>query len=381
MIRGLAALEVCVGHLRAFFMVDYPQTSGGLVARSFYFLTGLQHQAVMIFFVLSGFLVGGSVIRANRRGTWHWSDYLLRRLSRLWIVIVPALVLTLGWDLLGTHLDPAAYRGAYYAELLSGPWRGHSTLTLKNFLGSLAFLQTIVVQPFGSNGPMKTLANEFWYYMLFPLFLQAAQRRETPLARAIAVALIAAICLLLPMNILSYGLMWLLGVVAFLALDHPATSRLVARWPVGVAGLVVLVIALLAARNRLDLPEYFVISAAFAAALPWLARARSPSALYRRIGFGLSEMSYTLYLVHFPLAACLYFVLQAPRQWSFTALSVAGLAGVLAVEMLYAGAIWWLFERNTDRVRAFVERFLPSPTRPDETAVVASVTEGAAVLR
>ena len=66
MIRGLAALEVCLGHLRGFFLVDYGQTQGGLAAKLFYTLTGMHHQAVMIFFVLSGFLVGGSVIRAHQ---------------------------------------------------------------------------------------------------------------------------------------------------------------------------------------------------------------------------------------------------------------------------------------------------------------------------
>jgi peptidoglycan/LPS O-acetylase OafA/YrhL len=56
---------------------------------------------VIVFFVLSGFLVGGSVIKAHRQGQWRWTGYLSRRLSRLWIVIVPALLLTLFWDSIG----------------------------------------------------------------------------------------------------------------------------------------------------------------------------------------------------------------------------------------------------------------------------------------
>ena len=31
--------------------------------KAFYFLTGLGHQAVIIFFVLSGFFVGGSILK------------------------------------------------------------------------------------------------------------------------------------------------------------------------------------------------------------------------------------------------------------------------------------------------------------------------------
>lgn len=360
MIRGLAALEVCLGHLRGFFMVDYQQTSGGMVTRLFYLLTGLHYQAVMVFFVLSGFLVGGSVVRLKRSGKWRWEGYLLRRLCRLWIVIVPALLLTLAWDLLGARLNPAAYHGAFYPQLLSGPINGND-LSPTAFLGNLLFLQTILVHVFGTNGPIWSLANEFWYYLLFPLGLQVVLRAESIVARIVALVLVAAIVWLLPATILFQGLIWLFGVAAFLALDHPAMSRLASSWPVGVTALLVLAGALLASRAQLRFGGDYVIGAAFAAALPFLARAGASWAAYRRAGFILSEMSYTLYLVHFPLMAWIYFTFAAPGQWAFGLASVAALLGILAVVMVYAAAIWWLFERNTDRVRALVAQYLHFP--------------------
>ena len=360
MIRGLAALEVCIGHLRGFFLVDYQQTGGGLTTRLFYLVTGLHHQAVMIFFALSGFLVGGSVVRLKRRGKWRWDDYLLRRMCRLWIVIVPALLLTLGWDLLGTRLDPAAYQGAFYPQLLSGPVNGND-LSPMAFLGNLLFLQKILVNCFGTNGPIWSLANEFWYYLLFPLGLQAVMRAQSPMARIVALVLIAAICLLLPGSILTYGLIWLFGVAAFLALDHNATARIASSRPVGIAALLALAAALLASRAQLHFGSDFVIGAAFAMALPFLARAGASSRAYRRTGFILSEMSYTLYLVHFPVLAWIYFTFAAPGQWAFGLVSVATLAAILLVVVGYAAAIWWLFERNTDRVRALVAHYLHNP--------------------
>ena len=72
----------------------------------------------------------------------------------------------------------------------------------------------------------------------------------------------------------------------------------------------------------------------------------------------MSEFSYTLYLVHFPLLAFLYFSFAAPAQLPFGAESLAILAGVMALVLAYAGAVWWLFERNTDRVRTFVTRYM-----------------------
>ncbi|MEI6323526.1 MAG: acyltransferase family protein [bacterium] len=88
-LRGMAALLVCVEHLRAFLFVPYARLeSPGVVQKGFYFLTGLGHQSVMIFFVLSGFLVGGSFIGSLRKGSWSWKGYLLRRMTRLWVVLV-----------------------------------------------------------------------------------------------------------------------------------------------------------------------------------------------------------------------------------------------------------------------------------------------------
>lgn len=330
------------------------------MTRLFYLFTGLHYQAVMVFFVLSGFLVGGSVVRLKRSGKWRWEGYLLRRLCRLWIVIVPALLLTLGWDLLGTRLNPAAYQGAFYPQLLSGPINGND-LSPTAFLGNLLFLQTILVHFFGTNGPIWSLANEFWYYLLFPLGLQVVLRAESIVARIVALVLVAAIIWLLPATILFQGLIWLFGVAAFLALDHPAMSRLASSWPVGVTALLVLAGALVASRAQLRFGGDYVIGAAFATALPFLARAGASSPAYRRAGFILSEMSYTLYLVHFPLMAWIYFTFAAPGQWAFGLASVAALLGILAVVMVYAAAIWWLFERNTDRVRALVAQYLHFP--------------------
>jgi peptidoglycan/LPS O-acetylase OafA/YrhL len=57
-----------------------------------YLITGLGHQWVIVFFVLSGYLVGGSVLRSVAVNHWSWRVYLLNRLTRLYAVLIPALV-------------------------------------------------------------------------------------------------------------------------------------------------------------------------------------------------------------------------------------------------------------------------------------------------
>ena len=62
-LRGLSALLVCMGHLRNVFFVNYNEVLvvDSYLINFFYFITSLGHEAVMVFFVLSGFLVGGSL--------------------------------------------------------------------------------------------------------------------------------------------------------------------------------------------------------------------------------------------------------------------------------------------------------------------------------
>jgi peptidoglycan/LPS O-acetylase OafA/YrhL len=59
-LRWISALTVLVWHLVVFLFVPYSQLqSPGVLLKMFYWATGFGHQAVLVFFVLSGFLVGG----------------------------------------------------------------------------------------------------------------------------------------------------------------------------------------------------------------------------------------------------------------------------------------------------------------------------------
>ncbi len=62
-LRAGAAICVLVSHLRSFLFVDWPYvTNKNILLGAFYFLTGLGHEAVVVFFVLSGFFVGGRAL-------------------------------------------------------------------------------------------------------------------------------------------------------------------------------------------------------------------------------------------------------------------------------------------------------------------------------
>ena len=105
----VSALAVLVGHLRAFLFVPYPHVqSPGFLLKLFYLLTGFGHEAVMVFFVLSGYLVGSGVVEKVRAGVFSWKPYLVNRISRLYPVLLGTLLLAWLLDCIGRHFFNAA---------------------------------------------------------------------------------------------------------------------------------------------------------------------------------------------------------------------------------------------------------------------------------
>lgn len=176
--RFVCALGVVFSHVWQLLIGDYVATSN-LVVNALYFLAGFGHAGVVLFFVLSGYWIGRSVIGRTERGGWQWGAYLIDRLSRLMVVLVPAL-------LLGGMLDHVAANWLESTTLhdQTGSWMvrvpHEQALAWKTLLGNLAFLQGLAVPPFGSNGPLWSLAYEFWFYLWFPaLWLAVRYRRPS----------------------------------------------------------------------------------------------------------------------------------------------------------------------------------------------------------
>ena len=110
-LRAAAALLVLFWHSRdAYFHYTDALAQPGLLLKLFYFVTGLAGEAVVIFFVLSGFLIGGSLADSLQRGSFDLVRYLIARFVRIYIVYIPALIITEAVFLFGSLLlsDPGA---------------------------------------------------------------------------------------------------------------------------------------------------------------------------------------------------------------------------------------------------------------------------------
>ena len=183
LLRFLAAVIVFLGHL------SDRRISGGFLWQ----LQGYGHGAVVIFFVLSGFVIA-YVSETKERSL---EDYALSRLSRLYSVVFPALLLTFLLDWLGIRINPSVYH------------MSRETMPVIRLLTAMSFTSQswfFSIDIF-SNGPYWSLPYEFWYYVIFGcvIFLSGATR----------IILIAIAALIAGPKILVMAPIWAIGAVAY----------------------------------------------------------------------------------------------------------------------------------------------------------------------
>jgi peptidoglycan/LPS O-acetylase OafA/YrhL len=181
----------------------------------FYFATGFGHEAVMVFFVLSGFLVGGRVLaEASRTTHVDWTKYSVNRLSRLYTVFIAALLL--GWVLdsvgYGYFDGFGLYDQSHGTDMAVAQRSYIDDLSAGTFFANLGMLQTIAAPPFGSNGPLWSLANEFWYYVMGPA-LAVTIFGATIARRLLHAGVFLGVLVWLPRDISIYFSIWLMGAI------------------------------------------------------------------------------------------------------------------------------------------------------------------------
>ena len=173
-VRWFAATLVVIEHVRSLLIVDYGSLqSSGVFAKAFYFFTGFGHESVVVFFVISGFLVGGKVLDDWHKDRFQWNRYLCDRISRLYSVLIVALLLGTVIDTTGSTWFSATgmYDGDRAEQIAVLTTESANRVHPTVFVGNLVMLQNIYVPTYGSNGPLWSLAHEWWYYLLFPLLL------------------------------------------------------------------------------------------------------------------------------------------------------------------------------------------------------------------
>lgn len=208
LLRGTAAQLVLVGHAYAL-AVAVPDAAHGarFVGNSKleYWLwkllevfTGRGFDAVIVFFVVSGLLVGYPAIRKLQTNTFSFKNFTLRRIARLSSVVIPGLLLggllvKLSFEL-GTAANVVTSKVPWFPQ----EWASGETTTLKVLVCNLAYMQTTMCPQFGLNSSLWSLSNEFHYYLLFPALATLFYRSNTWQAPSFAVSILIPLVWTIP---------------------------------------------------------------------------------------------------------------------------------------------------------------------------------------
>ena len=129
----------------------------------------------------------------------------------------------------------------------------------------------------------------------------------------------------------------------------------VVGWPGRVLGGLLFLGTLVGSKTGHWLGSDYAVGITFALWMLALSGAWRTGAWWTRLVTGLSEISYTLYVVHFPLLFFAAAVLLKGRQFPADGQGFFWFAILAAAILLISAGMWWLFERNTDAVRRLIQ--------------------------
>jgi peptidoglycan/LPS O-acetylase OafA/YrhL len=311
-LRGLAAFYVMVGHARWLlwegYSDGYAQHPGDYSAFEkgiMYFLSLFRygHQSVLLFFVLSGFVIHLKYARQLKAGgdsSFGFRDFFYRRAKRLYPPLLFALLTTTVLDSCGTLLQ---YR-IYFQKT---PYSLINTNVVPHFswmtgIGNLLFLMTTVVPVWGSNGPLWSLHFEWWFYMLYPLFWRLSKRSIAWATGSLACLYVLFMWGHIPVpfvgDIVIAMLAWWFGVL----LADMYTGRFqFPFWAVALLTPLLGVMLVVPFGNALMQDTFWGLGFSGLLALCfWWQECGGSLVILEKLK-PLGDMSYTLYITHFPL--------------------------------------------------------------------------------
>ncbi|UPK67201.1 acyltransferase family protein [Chitinophaga filiformis] len=347
--RGLAAMIVVTTHCRTMLFVEYgllPPAEKTVRNSVFFFLTRISHEAVLLFFVLSGFLVGGKVIQRLKAGTFDLKSYALDRTVRIMLPLLSALILIF---ICNTII------GQQYSVI--------------DYLGNILSLQGILV-PWVS-GPLWSLAYEVWFYVLMGGMAWWLTTTKNAY-RYVGIALLFVNFLIFSNSLkATYLFIWLLGAMSFFYVKKNNFML--------VLGILSLIASMLSLQffgresRTFELHNVDNIKTICELCLGISMCLIVQQVIHRKpkgkvaialnkFGTWLANFSYTLYLTHLPIVYVLVHF-GFPKSGSINAVSLGYYLAAIAISLVSAYLIYLVFERRTKYVKEILKRRIPSKER------------------
>lgn len=325
-IRWIAALIVLLGHSQ---MYARQKTGGG--AFGWEYVGDHAHAGVVVFFVLSGFVIAWSV---DKSAELTWKKYYVDRFSRIYSVLPIAIIFTVILDWIGGGLSLA------YVDPTLIPQDNYWVRFLVNLFSVQGF-QGYRVQ-FGSNPALWSIGYEFFYYIVFGLIFFWREIFQSRVKLASVVVLV--LFLLAGTKIALYFLIWSLGFIAY-RIQKKVTLTLGYFWFFLVLALLVNHFVVYKAMGNIEYLRDFSLGLAVAA----LFIPAAPSVGTVKVHKFMADFSYSLYAFHMPILFFAYFVIfndsGSVKLFSMIAVAVCMVVG-------------WVFSVLTERKRFWLRGLL-----------------------
>ncbi len=375
--RWLAAVLVVMIHAHNVFVnqADIMTAPHNVIEYVWWFIVSFQfgHEGLVMFFVYSGVLVGGPVLERMRKPQKFFGRYLIDRIIRIYIVLIPVLLIGFCVDNLGRWLFAA--QGVY--EL---PHLAHRFDPLL-LLPTLASLQGVWFNPYGTNEALWSLGMECWYYVVFPLlFLPMAGGYGQATRIFGCVAAIAIFAALAPSGsyFAFYFIPWCAGAVARLA-PRPLMRNKYVALLLWVAALVAM--RLLIPADKIDVYPYKILADGLNTLLVVnliMTLRFDTSDGFRFCNTPLhktmADFSYSVYALHMPIVFFLWaatekFIRPGWRGELATLPHYLMALGATSLIFVLAFGLSRVTEMRTEPVRRFFHNLFGTAPRPMEKPV------------
>jgi peptidoglycan/LPS O-acetylase OafA/YrhL len=312
LLRAVAAQMVCVGHAI---------NLGGLGN------TAAPSIGVLIFFILSGFVIAYTLKSKTDRGDYSLSRYAIERICRIYCAYLPAILLIGGAHLLAT------WGGLEFKNI--------DKADLQTYIANLFMLQMYPMHygfaTFGTAGQLSSIAQEFHiYFFVGSLYFFCIGRQR------IVAALVAVISPTMPLsNFLAIQgralfLLWLIGfTIYFVVRSIKIDKEFAVLFVITAAGILYYGRPFRDAADVYDIANFPALALVFAALVivTQCYRLLAASDLATKIIHVFASYSLTLFLLHLTIIRVIY-AIWYPSVW--VAAGAIGVANVFSIALAFS---------------------------------------------
>ena len=329
-IRGASAQLVLIGHLLSFFNIQET-----------YKLPIIQNFGVLVFFILSGFLITQTTLIKGDR--YKFNNYLFDRFSRIFYSFIPALVFVVAVDLIIIR------KGVYSPLFNNSVW---------NFFGNCVMLQgyplisLINIEAYGSARPFWTVSVEWWIYIFFG-FLYCFRNKLKPNYWQISLFIVSVPVAFFYINERGNGLslVWAIGfILALLYNNLSIKMNEKIFWMLAIISILGIGYRTYLYRGMYDLGTalFFALIILICLYPPESLSLIIKSPFFSKVSKVLASFSYSLYLIHYTLIElCLTFIKEK---------NTINFLIILAICNIIAFGFYLLFEKNHFRLKKLLNQ-------------------------